>query len=276
MCDNQESLNFPINPNYGNFSPFLYGYFKDRTSPAPINPKPVNAQKSDKLSSQLGKRSVDNFLRHISDKTLIFNDGPESKKNFLANPKTKKFNPEVRRHQTEKKKTWKGGVAGQRTLEMNRMTPNFYTPQKFSMNRSDAMGKSCFPRRDPLAQFEIPKNPWLAVQPGLSAGKISLQKGNTYNKLDLGEVIECDSGSRSKKTCFGVEDNILNEICSKRGVSELDCGLEGGIKVFAFSAKTSKGLVRNYNEDKISIVMNMNPGSEGSSPVKPKKYKILY
>jgi hypothetical protein len=275
MCDNQEFSNFPINPNYGNFSPFLYGYSKDRTSPAPSNPKRVNAQKSDKLSSRLGKRSVDNFLRHISDKTLIFNDGPESKKKFLANPKTKKVNFEVRRHQTEKKKTWKVGFAGQRTLEMNRMTPNFYTPQKFAMNRSEAMGKSCFPRRDLFAQFDIPKNPWLAVQPGLSAGKISLQKENTYNKLDLGEVIECESGSRSKKTCFGVEDNISNEICSKRGVSGLDCGLERGIKVFAFSAKTSKGLVRNYNEDKISIVMNMNPGSEESSPVKPEKYKIL-
>jgi hypothetical protein len=270
MCDNQEFLNFPINPNYGNFSPFLYGYFKAWTlSAALTNPKPVNSQKSDKLSSQLGKRSVDNFLRQISDKTLIFNDGPGSKKLFVGKPKTKKVNPEVRRHQTEKKNTWKG----QRTLEMNRMTPNFYTPQKFDMNRSEAMGKSCFPRRDLLERFEIPKNPWLAVQPGLTPGKISLQKENTYNKLDLREVIECESRSHSKKTIFGVENNISNEIASKFGRSGLDCGLEGGIKVFAFSAKTSKGLIRNYNEDKISIVMNMNPGSEGSSPVKPKKYK---
>jgi len=45
-------------------------------------------------------------------------------------------------------------------------------------------------------------------------------------------------------------DDLLSKASSVKNISE-------SIKIHSFCAKTSKGLIRNYNEDKVAIILDM-------------------
>lgn len=72
----------------------------------------------DSLSSRLGKRSVDNFIRQVVDKTLVFKPYEDDFDNFIS------------------KKTFDNSTSNaqkliKRNLKLKKESPNFYTPQKF-------------------------------------------------------------------------------------------------------------------------------------------------
>ena len=82
------------------------------------------------------------------------------------------------------------------------------------------------------------------------SGKINLQK-QTQNKkyLKINDLI----GEDSKKPI----SKIFNKIQKNKNLGKISNKSYGLIK--AYAANTNKGIIRNYNEDRISIMINMNP-----------------
>ena len=274
MLDEEEILNFPMNPNLKVLPSYLDGQVtKNKDFSIRSSLRRDSAFKSpsrDSLSSRQGKRSVDNFIRQVVDKTLVFKSYENDFDNYVSNngfPR-KNFDFTAKNVKTEKKSIKKN-------VQLKRELPSFYTPQKFVKGsfKNKINTENYLHKHNNLLKNQI-ENSNEKVTRNLFAEFNCTPKKLAYNKYDhqiINDKKNCDLQKIEEKYTNNLHsihenpkiislDDKNSWYSSRAQPVENHLPNQKEVKIHSFCTKTSKGLVRNYNEDKVAIIMDMNPG----------------